>query len=57
MHNKSIKITDIATWKNLVWNLVKEQPIRKSSSCLASTESDSFLLGSTRAVGTSELKI
>lgn len=33
------------TWKNLVWNLVNAQPIRRSSSCRASTLRASFSLG------------
>lgn len=36
------------TWKTLVWNLVKEHPIRRSSSCRASTDLDSFSLGRPR---------
>ena len=36
------------TWKNLVWNRVKAQPILRSSSCRASTLRDSFSFGSTR---------
>lgn len=34
------------TWKNLVWKRVNEQPILRSSSCLASTDLDSFSFGS-----------
>ena len=33
------------TWKNFVWNLVKAQPIRRSSSCRASTLRASFSFG------------
>ncbi len=33
------------TWKNLVWYLVNAHPILRSSSCLASTDMASFLLG------------
>lgn len=36
------------TWKNLVWKRVKAQPMRRSSSCRASTDLDSFSLGSTK---------
>lgn len=42
----TIKKKEILTWKNFVWNLVKAQPILKSISCLASTDKDSFSLGS-----------
>lgn len=41
-------LTSALTWKNFVWNLVKAQPIRRSSSCRASTLRASFSFGFTR---------
>ena len=45
----AVKKTNNHTWKYFVWNLVNAQPMRRSSSCLASTDNDSFLFGSPRS--------
>ena len=37
--------TEERTWKKRVWNLVKATPTLRSSSCRASTDRASFLLG------------
>jgi hypothetical protein len=42
---QKIDICILLTWKYLVWYRVKAHPIRKSSSCRASTESDMLRLG------------
>ncbi len=45
------------TWKNRVWKRVNAQPIRRSSSCRASTDNDWFLSGYPRLLNACRISL